>query len=175
MRTVVISPEAERVMAAGFRERKPAAIVAGLVRQATGETVAPRTISRRAAAWRAAESRRQAARDQMNDLVSAMKANDLTAEEMLRALAVQALLENGAALQAQPVDLQMLRIEERKVALRERAVENDARRIALLETREKRAVAAADELAAKAGRGESISPDDLQKIRDIYGLGGPDE
>ncbi len=179
MRIVTISPEAMRVMQAGFRERKPASIIAGLVKAATGETIAPRTIARRASEFRAEQSRRRTAREQVEDLVKAMRDNDFTAAEMIQALATQALIDDpqgfaGAdplTVQRRNLEAEEIRLKARKLDLQERAVTVVERRLAILEDREKKARAAADELAAKAGRGEEISPADLDRIRSIYGLG----
>ncbi|MDE2097842.1 MAG: hypothetical protein KGL39_11385 [Patescibacteria group bacterium] len=169
-RVVTISPEAERVMFAEFKKRTPAAIIVRLVAAATGETVAARTIARRAATWRAEQMRVQAAREQMTALVQAAENSDLTAEGMLRALAFTQLLENPKAMGADPVALQELRIKEKAVDLKARQIAVEEGKLKLLQDRERKAVAAAEDLAKKAERGETISPEDLQKIKDIYGL-----
>ena len=56
--------------------------------------IAPRTIARRAAEFRAEQSRRQTAREQVADLVQAMRENDFTSAEMIQALATQALIDD---------------------------------------------------------------------------------
>lgn len=173
-RLVQISPEAQRVMVAGFRERKPASVIALLVREGTGERVTVRTIERRAAAWRAEQVRRQTAREQMEDLVAAMKQNDATAAEMIQALATDALmLAPGAWLQADPVKIQAqnlyaeeIRLKREKLDVQRRAVEVQERRLKLLEEKQRAADAALSVLEKKA----DISPEDVRKVREIYGL-----
>lgn len=182
-RVVIVSPEAERVMLREFRLRTPSGIVARLVTQETGQVVSERTVARRASEFRASQLQRQAARQQVSDLVAAMKENDFTAAEMISALATQALIERpeGFAkadpilVQGQNLKAEELRLKARQLELRERTAAIEEKKLEMLLAREKKAVEAAEELAAKAGRGEAISPADLQKIRDIYGLGEEDE
>ena len=81
-------------MAREFLKRTPAAIVAKLLFAECGEVVAPRTIARRCAEFRASQMRIQAQREQMQALIAAQKSGDLTAEGMLHALAFQSLLED---------------------------------------------------------------------------------
>lgn len=173
-RLVQISPEAQRVMVAGFRERKPASVIALLVREGTGERVTVRTIERRAAAWRAEQVRRQAAREQMEDLVAAMKANDATAPEMIQALAQEALMlhpqkwadADPIKVQAQNLYAEEIRLKREKLDVQRRAVEVQERRLALLEEKQRAAVSELEKLERKT----EITPDDLRRIREIYGL-----
>jgi hypothetical protein len=165
-RVAIVSPEAARVMLREFRQRTPAATIARLVLQETGETIAPRTIARRAAEFKAGELRRQAARDQMAALVEAVEHSDLTAEGMLRALAFQALLEDPAGVGADPVALQELRIKEKAVDLRARQIAVEEAKLKLLQDRERKL---AD---AEKAVGKDLTPEEFhQRVREIYGLG----
>ena len=149
-----------------FRQGTPAAIVARLVLAETGEQLAPRTIERRAAEFRAAQKRQQAAREQMDALVHAAELSDLTAEGMLRALAFQSLLEDPQSMGANPVALQGLRIKEKEVDLKARQIAMQESKLKLLLERERK-VAEADKTV-----GKELTPEEFhQRVRDIYGLG----
>jgi len=177
-RTVSISEAAHAVMAVCFRQKLPARMIAAKVLAVTGEKVAPRTIARRASEWGLESRRRQAARDQVSDLVEAMKANDFTATEMINALATQALIDSPTgftnadplAVQAANLRSEELRLKSETLRVKERAVAVAEQKMKILQAREQRTLEATAELAAKAERGEKISPEDLQRIRDIYGL-----
>lgn len=175
-----LSAQAKQVMARGFAASLPAARIAQMILDATGEQVATRTIGRRAQEFRAAAERRRNAREHMEDLVGAMKAGGLEASEMIQALAMDRLIENPELLTgADPVKVQSLslasedlRLKRKAIEVRERSVAVAESRLRLLEERDRRARAAVEAAAEKAARGETLSPDDIQRIRDIYGLKG---
>jgi hypothetical protein len=175
MRVAEIAPEAERVMRREFLKRTPSSIVARLVLQETGFGVKERTISRRASEFRAQQLRRQAAREQVSDLVAAMRENDFTAAEMIQALATQALMESPEkfqmadpiAVQGQNLKAEELRLKQEQLDLRKRAAAIEEKKLELLLAREAKVVAAAAELDKGA-----VSPDDFRRrIHEIYGLG----
>lgn len=178
-REVQIGAEAMRVMVAEFRAKTPAAIIVRLVAEQTGEQVTERTVARRAAAWRAEQARRQSSREQVEDLVAAMKAQDVTAAEMAEALMMDALamhperFQNADAVKVVGTGLyaREVRLKERKIALQERAIAAVEKKLEMLLDKQRRADAAAAELEAKAERGEQISAEDVARIRSIYGLG----
>ena len=160
-------------MARGFASGWAAYKIAQAVVDETGEEVAERTVARRAAEWRAEMARRKSARERMTDLVEAMKAGNMDASEMIQALAMDHLAENPDALtDSDPVEVQGLalsaekvRLKRREMDLRERAIAVNEKKLALLEDREKRAV------AALAGGEETMSPEDrIREIKGIYGL-----
>jgi hypothetical protein len=164
-------------MVQGFVAQKTAAWIAQAIQDATGETVAERTIARRAAEWRAEVARRRAGRERMEDLVAAMKAGGMDVSEQIMALAQSHLMEHPDALTgADPVDLQGLalesekmRLKRREVEIRERVVAVDERKMALLEEREKRAIAA---LTREGGGRRMTDEERVAEIREIYGLKG---
>jgi hypothetical protein len=166
--------EAWRVMHGGFRAKKTArAIVRDLAD--IGIEVAERTVARRAREWRSEQRRREAARDQVQDLVAAMKEQNLNAAEMLQALAVDALIQDpdawsGAdplAVQRQNLLAQQVRLKEREIAVRERSVAAVEKRLELVEAREERAKAVASDDS------EKLTPDErLSEIQAIYGIKG---
>lgn len=173
-----LSAEGCRVMLAGFRSKLSNRMIAAQIEQATGEVVAERTLGRRHSEWRAEQSRRQAAREQVQDLVAAMKAEDWSAAEMVQALATDALMMDperftGAdplKVQGQNLKAEELRLKREEMEMRRRALELDERKFALMADREKRAIEAAEALAGKAGAGEKLTVEDLNRIREVYGL-----
>lgn len=170
-----LSDEARAVMARGCAEGRTAAWIVQAVADATGETVAPRTVARRAAEWRSEDARRKAARERMEDLVAAMRANDMDASEMIQALAMDHLVEHPEALTgADPIELhgmsldaEKVRLKKRELDLRERAIAAVERKAKLLEDREERAK------AALGDERQAMSPEErLAEIREIYGIRG---
>ncbi len=168
-----LSAEAQRVMIGGFRARKTyAAIARDLVE--IGEEVQERTIARRAAEWRQSQERRENARLYVHDLVGAMKAQDVTAAEMVQALATDALLADPEAftsgdpetVQRQNLKAEELRIKRAEMETRRRALELDERRFTALQEREQKA----RDLAAESEQREMTPGEMRAKIREIYGL-----
>ena len=168
-----ISEAARRVMARGFAQGWAAKAIAETVAKETGEKVAPRTVSRRAAEWRFEAERHKLARERMGDLVDAMKAGSMDASEMIQALAMDRLVEAPEALTASdPLKVQSLslaaeelRLKKRQLDIRERSVKVVERKLQLLEGREQRAIAAVQDDK------EKMTPEDrIQRIREIYGL-----
>jgi len=171
-----LSAEALRVMSEGFHAGKTYAAIARDLAE-MGVTVPERTIARRGQEWAHEARRRQAAREYVADLVEAAKANP-EASAVLGALATDALMSEPDTFTASdPVKVQRLnlkaeelRLKREEMAIRERQVAIDEKRIGLLVDREQRAIQAASELAEKAQRGESLTAEDMDRIREIYGL-----
>ena len=168
-----ISEEAQAAMLRGFSAGWTAARIAQAVLDATGEVVAERTVARRAAEWREETAERKAQRERMADLVEAMRAGGMDGSEMIQALAIDQLVEHpdaltGAdpiALHGMSLDAEKVRQKKRELDIRERVVVVDEKKLALLEEREKRAV------AALASGEETMSPEErINEIRRIYGL-----
>ena len=178
-----LSPEGRRVMMAGFIAKTSAAEIVTQIREATRETVAERTVSRRREEWQAEQDRRRSARERMEDLVAAMQAGNVAASDMIQALAMDKLQDDPDALTGgDPLKVQQLALEAQQVELKRRALDLRERAVGVIETklrlaeeRAARADAAAAELQAKAGRGETITADQVARIREIYGLRGNDE
>jgi hypothetical protein len=169
-----LSAAGRAAMMRGFASGWPAARVVQAVRDETGETVAPRTIARRAAEWRAERERRRRAQENMEDLVAAADGSGKELSGVIRALALETLVRDPDALtSADPIKLnrlglrsEELRIKARQQELKERELGLDERRVKLMEERERRAL---DALTDKA---ETLTPEErMQRIREIYGLG----
>lgn len=157
-------------MAAGFAAKWTAAAIAAAVKEATGEVVAERTVSRRMVEWESGKDRFETAKEQFR----AMKEAGLDGVQMLQALAFERLLDDPDALTgSDPLAFHALGLEAEKVALkkreievRERGIAVVERKLAVVEEREKRAVAA---LAEGAGA-EVSDADRLRRVKEIYGL-----
>ena len=161
-------------MAACLQERLPAATIAERIKTATGEEVSERTIARRKAEYEAETARRKAGREQMEDLLLAMRAGNRTASEMVNALAIEALMRDpDGTLAADPIALQQTSIAAERVRLQRDSMELKKRQIALeeqkfaaLQAREQRAID-----ALKGDESKQLSPQDmLRKVKEIYGL-----
>ena len=169
-----LGADALRAMTGGFREKKSYRAIARDLAE-IGVKVPERTIARRAVEWRGEQSRRTAAREQVQDLVAAMKSENLSAAEMLQALATDALLADPQAwagqdpmrVQAQNLKAEELRLKREEVELRRAAHELDLRKFNALAERERQA----RELAAESERREMTPAEMRVKIREIYGLG----
>jgi hypothetical protein len=168
-----LSEDGRQVMLRGFSAGRTAAFIAQAVLDATGEVVAERTVARRAAEWRQETEERQARRERMADLVDAMRAGGLDGSEMIQALAIDQLVEHPESLTgADPIDLhgmsidaEKVRLKKRELDLRERAVAIDEKKLALIEEREKRAVA-----ALGSDKVTMTAEERLAEIRSIYGI-----
>jgi hypothetical protein len=149
-------------------------MIAARIREEFGEEVAERTVGRRKAEWEAEQQRRQAGREQMEDLVAAARGSDLKASEMIEALAREALMrdpeglgriDSKAALEAEKV-----RLQRETLALKRDQLDLDRKKYEDMKQREQQAIEAAAALEDKAAGGQSISPEDIRKIREVYGL-----
>lgn len=166
-------------MVACFREKLPAAMIAARIAAETGETVAERTIARRKSEWEAEQRRRQAGREQMEDLLAAARAGDSTASEMVNALAIEQLMRDPeGTLTLDPIELQRtsiaaerVRIQSRRLDLTERQVRLDEAKFELMKSEREKAIKTAEELEAKVSSGKQLTAEDIGRIRSIYGLG----
>jgi hypothetical protein len=173
-----LSTEALRLMTAGFRSRTPSAQLAEQILAATGEMLSERTLYRRRQEWDAEQLRRQAGREQMEDLLSAMRKGDATASEMVNALALDALMRDPdgfssldpIAVQQTSIAAERVRIQARRLELQERAIALDEAKFATMQRQQEAAIKAAEELESKAAAGKQVSPDDIRRIREAYGL-----
>jgi predicted ArsR family transcriptional regulator len=163
-------------MLRGFAAGWTAERIARALLDESGETVAARTVARRAAEWRAEMDGRQARREHMADLVAAMKDSGMDGSEMIQALAIDQLMDHPEALTgADPIALhgmslnaEQMRLKKREIDIRERRLAMDERRLAALEAREERARA-----ALETQPGEEVTPEErLRRVQEIYGLAG---
>jgi len=173
-----LSAGALSLMNKGFCNKKTSVEIAREIEAGTGERLNPRTISRRALEWRAAMDRIQAQKEQMQALVAAMEEGDLTASGVIKALALQALMndpdafgkQNPLKVQSQNLRAEELIIKRDALKLKTREVSVNEGRLRILQEREKKAAEIAAELGDKATKGATITAEDLDRIREIYGL-----
>jgi hypothetical protein len=173
-----LSSEAQQEMVACFRLKLPASTTAARIKARTGEVVADRTIGRRKSEWEADQQRRRLGREQMEDLLATMEQGDRTASEMVNALALDALMRDPEGFSSlNPIDVQRtsiaaerVRLQREQMELKRRQIALDEARFELLKQREQKAIEAAEALGQKAASGQSITPEDLRKIREVYGL-----
>lgn len=165
-----LSEEARRVMVQGFAGSRTAAFISQAVKDATGEVVSVRTVSRRAAEWKAKQDQFERAKEQYR----AMKEGGLDGAQMLEALAFERLISTPDPFKgADPIEFHGLGLEakkvaikEREVAIRERQAAIDERRLKLLEEKEARLRAAVD----PEGKKELTPEERLREVRSILGL-----
>jgi len=177
-KTDQLSSAARQAMLACFAQHLPASMIAAKIKAETGETVADRTVGRRKSEWEAEQQRRQANREQMEDLVAAARGSDLKASEMIEALAREALMRDPDGFGSlNPIDVQRtslqaekVRLAREKLELQKRIVDLDEAKFSRMKQREEQAIDATRALERKAASGQAISPDDLRKIREVYGL-----
>jgi hypothetical protein len=175
-----LSAEALRLMKQGFADKKTSCAISREIAEATGETVNPRTIGRRALEWRNWWDARRARIDEVRALVEASKAGDLTSSEVIQALAMQALIDDPGSLTSQnPLKVQSQSLRSEEISLKREGLRLKAREVAvnegrlqMLQERERKAAEIAAELENKATQGKSITVEDMARIREVYGLSG---
>ncbi|MEN6601772.1 MAG: hypothetical protein ABFD86_05095 [Bryobacteraceae bacterium] len=167
-----LPPEALRIMAAGFAAKLTVRAIAFRLAE-IGLQVPERTIARRGEEWRAEQARRQAAREQVADLVAAMKAENWESAEMLRALATDSLMRDPEAytaadpvkLQSQNLYAEELRIKREALELKKQRHELDVQKFRAMQDRERRAAAALEKPESE------LTPEQrLREIQEIYGI-----
>jgi hypothetical protein len=171
-----LPPEAHRVMAAGFLQNLTVKAIAARLAD-IGLNVPERTIARRGAEWRAEQARVQSAREYVHHLVDAMK-DQPDGSAILQALAVDQLLSDPDAwakqdpmkVQSQNLVAEELRLKREKLDVQKQRLELDRQRFRTMQEREQRAIKTTDELKAKTERGEKLTPEDIDRIREVYGL-----
>ena len=168
-----ISDEARAIMHRGFAAGWTVTRIVQAITDQTGESLATRTVARRAQEWRAEVARRQEAREQIDMIIASAKEHGLDPVATIQALAYQQVLDHPESVMgADPIELQTLnlkaeelRIKRRQLAVRERGLAVVERRLKMLEDKEQRALAALQDTK------EEISPEErIRKIKEIYGL-----
>jgi len=152
-------------------------VTAAAVKKLTGETVTPTSLYRYAQHYRMLKRLEKNGRLQTDRLVRQAAEEGDKISELLRAAFHESFHEksmNGAVREMNPLALeaaerkrQELKLKERQFLLAERRVEVVEKR--LLFDREKRA-AELKRLEEKAQTGQPLTPDDIRRIREIYGL-----
>lgn len=165
----------------------PAAI-SRAIRAQTGERVTPAALTRYASLYRQRQQKQQQLRERMDGFLARVQKDGIRVSDLLRAVLIERLStadEDGTAAE---LDLLKLEEAERKRGefelkqrqahflnlYRERDMELKEHKHDLAERQfqlqRETARANFQELERKAQAGESLSPDDLRRIREIYGL-----
>jgi hypothetical protein len=165
-------------MRRGFATKKTNAVIAREILETTGEAVNPRTVGRRAQEWRELQRATEASMEEIRGLVAAMKEGDLTSSDMVQALAMQSLVQNAGdygkqnplKLQSQNLRAEEIGLKKQVIALKQREIEVTEAKLKLLQEREDRAKAILAEVGKNPERGKSLTTEDMNRIREVYGL-----
>lgn len=154
----------------------PSAITRAVRRQ-TGENPTIQCVTSYAAQYREAQTRRQEARQYTSVLLQEVERQGCEMSELLRAAFLEAfteLLKSGKAKDIRLLDWEAAERKRRELALKERHVEVAERRVKVFEERlrldREKMQAALEKLDRKAEAGQPLSPEDVRRIREIYGL-----
>jgi hypothetical protein len=152
-------------------------VTAAAVKKQTGETVTPTSLYRYAKHYQMLQRLEKNGRLQTDRLVQQAADQGEQISELLRAAFHESFSEksmNGAIRDMNPLALeaaerkrQELKLKEKQFLLAERRVDVFEKR--LLFDRERRA-AELKRLEDKAHAGQPLTPDDIRRIREIYGL-----
>ena len=169
--------------------------IASAVRKKTGERVSRFSVSRYAELYRTRQRREQRARQFTDHLVHQAQQQGCEISEMLRASFFEAFTEaqtSGSLRDMNPLLLETAQRKRRELELKEeqarRASEQKERefqikeqqvglakrRVEITEQRfqldREKAEAVLKRLEHKASTGESLTPDDIRRIKEIYGI-----
>ncbi len=129
-----LSTEGLSLMNKGFCLKKTSIEIAREIEAATGERVNPRAISRRAFEWRAAMDRIREKKEEMQALVAAMDEGDLTASAVIKALGLQALMNDPDAFRKQnPLKVQSQNLRAEELIIKREALKLKGREVAVNE------------------------------------------
>ena len=147
------------------------------VRQRTGEIPSASAVARYASSYSDRQKRRQEARNCTSLFVEQVRQQGGDIPELLRAAfleAFTAIAENGKWQDIKLLDWDAAERKRRELRLKEKQTELAERRVKVSEQRLKlirdKAKSEIDKLERKAQAGKSLSPEDVRRIREIYGL-----
>lgn len=168
---------ARRVMLQGFGARKSARAIQ-VELKSIGTTVTERTLQRRYAEWFQEQRRLQSGREYVENLVAAMKANNMQATEIITALATDQLIQNpDAFLAGEPAEVQRVNLEATKLqvkreelAIKKADQELKQKKFEAMQTKLMRIKEAAKSAVETADKSGEMSPEVRKKILEVYGL-----
>lgn len=148
------------------------------VRKETNEHPTIQAVTNYARQYRAAQKHRSDARKCTSLLVEQIQKQGCEITDLLRAALMEAfthIAENGKAQEIKLLDWDKAERQRRELALKERMTNLAERRVQAIEKRLKleteKMNATLDKLDQKARQGRSLGPEDVRRIRAIYGLG----
>ena len=172
-----LSEQAQVLIHRLLDSRKGPVLISRSVHKQTGEKISPSCILRYAQYYRMRKRIMQKGRKRTDELVELAAQNGDQIPEMLRAAFLESFTEasmNGAVRDMNPLTLetaerkrQELKIKERQMLLAERRVEVVEQRLQFDRDRRSAELKRLDE---KAHKGQPLTPEDVRRIREIYGL-----
>ncbi len=151
--------------------------IARALRERTGKHVSASAITRHAAHYREQQQKRQQARQRTADLIERVRQQGYEISALLRAAVLEAFTKtkrDGPLKKISPLQLESAERKRRELALKEEQVRFTGRRVKVFEQRlelyRKKAKADIKKLDRKAKLGESLTADDVRRIREIYGI-----
>lgn len=166
-----LNSEARSLMVACFRNGMTAAATAAKLKAEAGVEVAARTIGRRKAEWEVKQAWRQEQIERAQVLLEAADRGDYTAAGMVKALAMEALLRNPERFsEADPIEVQKQALRAEEIGLRREQMQFNIRKFEAMQRREQKAIETAAALEQKAASGQTVTPEEIRKIREVYGL-----
>lgn len=171
-----LGEDARAIVHAGFLARATLQAVIALVKTETGETVARSSLQRYRKWWRSEHRAAQEAHAYAKEIAASLKIYPAAAQQRIieQKLAQLMLLKLKDLEARDPIAVAELALKQRRTTVKEREIELESKKVALLEAklktaeeREVKAKAALDNAAKK----KSLSPEDLKTIREqVYGI-----
>ena len=183
-----LSEQGQAILHRLLDEQSQPAEIARALWQQTRERLTAAAITRYASGYRRRRQKQQRLRQGMDSFLSRVHQDGIPVSDLLRAVLIERLSAAGEDGTAAELDLLKLEEAERKRGeyelkqgqahlsnlYREREMELKERKTKLAEKqfRMQRAKTKTniEELERKASAGQPLTPDDLQRIREIYGL-----
>ena len=163
------------------RHSSPATIVRTIFR-ATHERISPEAIAHHAREYVSQKQAKAEALQGANSLVAEIIQRGGEISDMLRAAFLEIFaraVATGALYEMNPMALEAAELRRRELELHKKQVSLAERRVKVSERRFKfdrqKGQAALQKLESKARCGESLSIEDVEQIRNIYGLYAPPE
>ena len=183
-----LSEQAHAILHRMLDQGETPAAMARAIRAQTGERVTPAAITRYASLYRKRQQKQQQLRQRMDGFLTLVQQDGIPVSDLLRAVLLERLSTAGEDGTAAELDLLKLEESERKRGeyelkqrqtqslnrFREWEMQIKERKHQLaekqFELQREKARANFQELERKAQAGESLNPEDLRRIREIYGL-----
>jgi len=171
---------------------EPGAIVRA-IREQTGERVSVAAVTRYGAAYRSCQDRARHLRDGVSDCLERVRRDGIQVSDLLRAVLIERL--STASKDGTAAELDLLKLEEAdrkrgeyELKQRQAGALNQYREWDMglkyrkqelaekqFELQNERARASFEEMERKVQKGESLSAEDVRRIREIFGLGDVEE
>ena len=172
-----LSEEAQTLVHRLFDNDAGPGQISRAVRKLTGEKISIGDVRCHALEYGRRQRQRQKARLATSVLVQGVQEQGCDISEMLRAALLESFTDmftNGKVKEVGILDWDAAHRRRRELALKEKQVELAERRLQISEERlqldRAKMQAALDQLDRKAQKGQPLTPEDVRRIREIYGL-----